>query len=82
MLQLLLDDCCRLVLLYNAVHRIQQTEKISNDPSWMGEKSTTIVTYFLYVNHMFLNHYDLLIEYLSQSLEEVPHMNPGRIFFT
>ena len=36
------DDCCRLVLLCNAVNSIQQTEKIPNDPPWMGAKSTTI----------------------------------------
>ena len=40
-LQLPLDDCCRLVLPYNAVHSIQQTEQILNDPPQMGEKSTT-----------------------------------------
>ena len=31
-LQLPLDDCYRLVLLYNAVHSIQRTEQIPNDP--------------------------------------------------
>ena len=31
----------RLVLPYNAVHSIQQTEQIPNDPSQMGAKSTT-----------------------------------------
>ena len=36
-----LDDCCRLVLPYNAVHSIQQTEQIPNDPPQMGAKSTT-----------------------------------------
>ena len=36
-----MDDCCRLVLPYNAVHSIQQTEQISNDPPQMGAKSTT-----------------------------------------
>ena len=40
-LQLPLDDCCRLVLSYNAVHSIQQTEQIPNDPPQMGAKSTT-----------------------------------------
>ena len=40
-LQLPLDDCCRLVLPYNAVHSIQQTEQIPNDPPQMGTKSTT-----------------------------------------
>ena len=40
-LQLPLDDCCRLVLPYNAVHSIQQTEQIPNDPPQMGAKSTT-----------------------------------------
>ena len=39
--QLPLDDCCRLVLPYNAVHSIQQTEQIPNDPPRMGAKSTT-----------------------------------------
>ena len=34
-------DCCRLVLPYNAVHSIQQTEQIPNDPPQMGAKSTT-----------------------------------------
>ena len=34
-LQLPLDDCCRLVLPYNAVH------SIPNDPPRMGAKSTT-----------------------------------------
>ena len=41
MLQLPLDDCCRLVLLYNAVHSIQQIEQIPIDPPRMGAKSTT-----------------------------------------
>ena len=36
-----MDDCCRLVLPYNAVHSIQQTEQIPNDPPRMGAKSTT-----------------------------------------
>ena len=36
-----LDDCCRLVLPYNAVHSIQQTEQIPNDPPQMAAKSTT-----------------------------------------
>ena len=36
-----LDDCCRLVLPYNAVHSIPQTEQIPNDPPRMGVKSTT-----------------------------------------
>ena len=36
-----MDDCCRLVLLYNAVHSIQQTEQIPTDPRQMGAKSTT-----------------------------------------
>ena len=36
-----LDDCCRLVLSYNAVHSIQQTKQISNDPPKMGAKNTT-----------------------------------------
>ena len=40
-LQLPLDDCCRLVLPYNAVHSFQQTEQIPNDPPQMGAKSTT-----------------------------------------
>ena len=40
-LQLPLDDCCRLVLSYNAVHSIRQTEQIPNDPPQMGAKSTT-----------------------------------------
>ena len=40
-LQLPLDDCCRVVLPYNAVHSIQQTEQIPNDPPRMGAKSTT-----------------------------------------
>ena len=40
-LQLPLDDCCRLVLPYNAVHSIQQTKQIPNDPPRMGAKSTT-----------------------------------------
>ena len=40
-LQLPLDDCCRLVLPYSAVHSIQQTEQIPNDPPQMGAKSTT-----------------------------------------
>ena len=72
----------RLVLLYNAVHRIQQTEKISNDPSWMGAKNTTIVTYFLYVNHVFesLRFIDRVFKPITWKI--VPHMNPGRIFFT
>ena len=39
--QLPLDDCCRLVLPYNAVHSIQQTQQIPNDPPRMGAKSTT-----------------------------------------
>ena len=29
---------CRLVLPYNAVHSIQQTKQIPNDPPWMGRK--------------------------------------------
>ena len=36
-----MDDCCRLVLPYNAVHSIQQTKQIPNDPPQMGAKSTT-----------------------------------------
>ena len=32
---------CRLVLLYNAVHSIQQTKQVPNDPPRMGAKSTT-----------------------------------------
>ena len=40
-LQLPLDDCCRLVLPYNAVRSIQQTEQIPNDPPRMGARSTT-----------------------------------------
>ena len=40
-LQLPLDDCCRLVLPYNAAHIIQQTKQIPNDPPRMGAKSTT-----------------------------------------
>ena len=40
-LQLPLDDCCRLVLPYNAIHSIQQTKQIPNDPHRMGAKSTT-----------------------------------------
>ena len=40
-LQLPLDDCCRLLFPYNAVHSIQQTEQIPNDPPRMGAKSTT-----------------------------------------
>ena len=40
-LQLPLDDCCRLVLPYNAVHSIQQKEQIPNDPPRMRAKSTT-----------------------------------------
>ena len=36
-----LDDCCRLVLPYSAVHSIQQTELIPNDPPQMVAKSTT-----------------------------------------
>ena len=37
----LVYDCCRLVLPYNAVHNIQQTQQIPNDPPQMGAKSTT-----------------------------------------
>ena len=40
-LQLPLHDCCRVVLPYNAVYSIQQTEQILNDPPRMGAKSTT-----------------------------------------
>ena len=40
-LQLPFNDCCRLVLPCNAVHSIQQTEQIPNDPPRMGAKSTT-----------------------------------------
>ena len=40
-LQLPLDDCCRLVSPYNAVHNIQQTEQIPNDTPRMGAESTT-----------------------------------------
>ena len=36
-----LDDCCRLVLPYNAEHSIQQTGQIPNDPPRMGAKNTT-----------------------------------------
>ena len=39
--QLPLDNFCRLVLPYNSVHSIQQTEQIPNDPPRMGAKSTT-----------------------------------------
>ena len=34
-------ECCRLVLPYTAVHSIQQTKQIPNDPPQMGAKSTT-----------------------------------------
>ena len=37
-LQLPLDDCCRLVLPYNAVHIIPQTKQIPNDPPRRGRK--------------------------------------------
>ena len=40
-LQLPLDDCCRLMLRYNAVHSIKQTKQIPNDTPRMGAKSTT-----------------------------------------
>ena len=40
-LQLPLDDFCRLVPLYNAVHSIQQTKQIPNGHPRMGTKSTT-----------------------------------------
>ena len=40
-LQLPLDNYCSLVLPYSAVHSIQQTEQIPNDPPRMGAKSTT-----------------------------------------
>ena len=40
-LQLPSDDCCRLVLPFNAVHSIQQTKQIPNEPPRMGAKSTT-----------------------------------------
>ena len=33
-----LDNCCRLVLPYNAEQSIQQTEQISNDPPGWGRK--------------------------------------------
>ena len=36
-----MDDCCRLVLPYNAVYSIQQTGQIPNDPPQKGAKSTT-----------------------------------------
>ena len=36
-----MDDCCRLVLPYNSVHSIQQTEQIPNDPPRMAAKNTT-----------------------------------------
>ena len=36
-----MDDCCRLVLPFNAVHDIQQTKQIPNDPPRMGAKSTS-----------------------------------------
>ena len=35
-----LADCCGLVLPYNAVHNIQQTEQIPNDPPQVGAKGT------------------------------------------
>ena len=38
-LLLSLDDCCRLVLPYNTVHSIQQTEQIPYDPPRMEAKS-------------------------------------------
>ena len=40
-----LDDCCRLVLPYNAVHSIQQTEQIPNAPPRMGARSITTSSY-------------------------------------
>ena len=40
-LQLPLDDCCRLMISFNAEHSIQQTDQIPNDPPRMGAKSTT-----------------------------------------
>ena len=42
-LQLPLDDCCRLVLPYNAVHSIQQTKQIPDDPPQMRAKSTILL---------------------------------------
>ena len=39
-LQLPLDDCCRLVLLY-LTYSMQQTEQSPNDPPQMRAKSTT-----------------------------------------
>ena len=45
-LQLPLDDCCRLVLPYNAIHSIQQTEQIPKDHPQMGAKSTTKSKYY------------------------------------
>ena len=39
-----MDDCCRLVLPYNAVHSIQQTEQIPNDPPQIWKAETAILT--------------------------------------
>ena len=40
-----MDDCCRLVLPYNAVHStVHSSKQIPNDPPEMGANSTTTTT--------------------------------------
>ena len=48
--QLPLDDCCRLVLPYNAVHSIQQTEQSPNDPRLDGGWKVLILAIILVNN--------------------------------
>ena len=48
-LQLPLDNCFRLVLAYKAIHSIQQTEQIPNDPPRMGRKVLLLVIILVFL---------------------------------
>ena len=59
-LQLPLDDCCRLVLPYNAIHSIQQTKQIPNDPPRMVAKSTTTSNHPSTPNSTVMMHFKIM----------------------
>ena len=52
-LQLPLDDCCRLVLPYNAVHSIQETKQIPNECSGLCQRIRTLLEVYGYVVFFF-----------------------------
>ena len=62
-----MDDCCSLVLPYNAIQSIQQTEQIPNDPPRMGAKSTTTSNHPSTAQHIeLITQYN---EFLTQYIE-------------